>query len=178
MGGRRNLELKARDPDPSASLERCRTLDAVDGGSLDQVDTYFAAREGRLKLRETDSRSAELIAYARADVAEMRPSDYRIVPVSDLEALRELLAAALGVVGTVRKRRRLFLWHGVRIHLDEIAGLGAFVELEGVVAEGRTESEMAARVGRARDHLGIAAERLVRDGYLDLVLDAESRSIL
>src|SRR3954466_3308490 len=128
---RRNVELKARDPDPERSLERCVALGAEDRGELRQRDTYFAARRGRLKLREQEPGAAELIAYERADAAEARESRYRIAPVREPEALREALDAALGTVVVVDKRRRLFLWDGVRIHLDRVAGLGAFVELEG-----------------------------------------------
>ena len=42
----------------------------------------------------------------------------------------EALDAALGTTVVVAKRRRLFIWEDVRIHLDEVEGLGTFVELE------------------------------------------------
>src|SRR3954469_7164554 len=77
---RRNVELKARDPEPERSLERCVALGAEDRGELRQRDTYFAARRGRLKLREQEPGAAELIAYERADAAEARESRYRIAP--------------------------------------------------------------------------------------------------
>src|SRR3954467_2157463 len=129
---RRNVELKARDPDPERSLERCVALGAEDRGELRQRDTYFAARRGRLKLREQDPGGAELIAYERADAAQARESRYRIAPVADPGALREALDAALRQAPVVDKRRRLLVWAGVRIHLDRVEGLGDFVELEGV----------------------------------------------
>jgi adenylate cyclase class IV len=47
-----NLELKARDRDPARSLRACEELDAADKGALSQLDTYFEAPRGRLKLRE------------------------------------------------------------------------------------------------------------------------------
>ena len=49
---RRNLELKATDPDPAATLEAALALGAADQGTLHQRDTYFHAVQGRLKLRE------------------------------------------------------------------------------------------------------------------------------
>ena len=51
---RRNVELKALDPDPARSLAVCRELGAEDRGVLRQRDTYFRARSGRLKLREEE----------------------------------------------------------------------------------------------------------------------------
>ena len=50
----------------------------------------------------------------------VRESRYRIAAVADGDATRAALEAALGVVGVVVKRRRLFLWNDVRIHLDRV----------------------------------------------------------
>ena len=38
------------------------------------------------------------------------------------------LAEALGVRSVVRKRREIYLYHNVRIHLDEVCDLGRFLE--------------------------------------------------
>src|SRR3954469_8250677 len=169
---RRNVELKARDPEPERSLERCVALGAEDRGELRQRDTYFAARRGRLKLREQEPGAAELIAYERADEAQARESRYRIAPVREPEALREALDAALGTVVVVDKRRRLFLWQGVRIHLDRVEGLGAFVELEGVATADSDLARESALVARLRAELGIADDALEPRGYADLLQQA------
>jgi homotetrameric cytidine deaminase len=167
---RRNVELKARDPRPERSLERCVALGAEDRGELRQRDTYFAAARGRLKLREQAPGGAELIAYERPDAVHARESRYRIAPVADGEAaaLREALDAALGTVVVVDKRRHVFLWEGVRIHLDRVDGLGEFVELEGVAAEGSDLAREADLVERLRAELGIADEAIVATSYADL----------
>src|SRR3954452_11260819 len=88
---RRNVELKARDPEPERSLERARALGAEDRGELRQRDTYFAAPRGRLKLREQDPGHAELIAYERDDEANARESRSRIAPIAAPPALRDAL---------------------------------------------------------------------------------------
>ncbi len=82
--------------------------------------TYFHVQRGGLKLREESPGRPHLIQFERADRPEQRPSSYSIVMVDDGEALRLALGAALGVRGVVSKRRRLFLWKTVRIHLDEV----------------------------------------------------------
>jgi adenylate cyclase class IV len=60
---RRNLELKASDPDPAATLAAALALGATDQGTLHQRDTYFHVRPGpahpRLKLREAPPATAE-----------------------------------------------------------------------------------------------------------------------
>jgi homotetrameric cytidine deaminase len=182
-GPRRNVELKARDPDPARSLERCVRLGAEDHGELRQRDTYFRARDGRLKLREQDPGGAELVAYERADEAQARLSRYRLVPVADPAALRAALDAVLGTTVVVDKRRRLFLWEGVRIHLDRVEGLGDFIELEAVAAEGSDLSREEELVARLRVELEIADDALVPVGYSDLLAgeggsDAGGESLL
>lgn len=173
MDPRRNVELKARDPDPAATLAAALAHGARDEGVLEQRDTYFAAREGRLKLREERRAGAEpraqLIAYARADAAAARTSSYRLAPVADPDALRAALAAALGVTGVVAKRRRLLLWEGVRIHLDEVEGLGSWVELEAVAPDGSDLAPEHAKVAELRAVLGMADECVVAEGYAALL---------
>lgn len=169
---RRNVELKARDPDPARSLAVCRELGAEDRGVLRQRDTYFRAREGRLKLREEEPGGATLVQYDRPDAAAARVSAYRLVPVPDPDGLRAALDAALGTLVVVEKARRLLLWEGVRIHLDAVEGLGAFVELEGVAPPESDLSAERARVERLRQALGI--EEVVAESYSDRLLGPEA----
>jgi homotetrameric cytidine deaminase len=181
----RNIELKARDPQPARTLELALALGADDQGAIAQTDTYFAHANGRLKLREQDAIAAlpaepgagakpgeaELIQYRRADALDARESRYRRVPVADAAALREALDAALGTLVVVEKRRRLLLWQDVRIHLDEVVGLGSFLELEAVSPP---ESDLAAeqeKVERLVAELEIGDEARVAESYSDLLLD-------
>jgi homotetrameric cytidine deaminase len=172
----RNVELKARDPDPARTLQRALELGASDEGEIRQRDTYFAHARGRLKLREQESGGSpfwdELIEYARPDTPAARTSTYRRVPVADSEPLREALDAAYGTLGTVAKRRRLLRWEGVRIHLDEVEGLGSFLELEAVADEGSDLSGERHKIERLRAELGIKDEDLVATSYSDLLFAA------
>jgi homotetrameric cytidine deaminase len=169
---RRNVELKALDPDPARSLAVCRELGAEDRGVLRQRDTYFRARSGRLKLREEEPGGATLIQYERPDAASARESRYRLSPVPDPAELRASLDAALGTLVVVDKERHLFLWDGVRIHLDTVDGLGSFVELEGVAPP---ESDLGAeheKVAHLREALGIG--EILTDSYSDRLLGADA----
>jgi hypothetical protein len=107
-GRRRNLEIKAVDPDPQATVRAALELGAGDEGWLDQRDTYVHAVQGRVKLREASLEPAELIAYARAELAGPKVSLYRIVQVADHNALIEALSESLGIKVVVEKARRLF----------------------------------------------------------------------
>ena len=167
-----NVEIKARDPDPVATAARCQALGAVDEGVLEQRDTYFAGRHGRLKLREETGSGAELIAYRRPDTTEAQQSAFIRAAAKDPATLREALDAALGETVVVVKRRRLFLWEHVRIHLDDVEGLGTFIELEAMVGPGlNAPGEAAEKVARLRSELAIADDALVAVGYSELLLD-------
>jgi adenylate cyclase class 2 len=165
----RNLELKAVDLDPARTLEAAVAYGAREAGTLLQRDTYFHAVQGRLKLREAPPAPAELISYARADRAEPRVSSYRVVAVADHIALAEALADSLGVRVVVEKQRRLLLYENVRIHLDRVAGLGDFVELEAVATgPGGLVAEQA-KIDALKRVLDLSDEKLVARSYADLL---------
>ncbi len=166
----RNVELKARDHDPEATLAAALGHGAVDQGVLTQTDTYFAAREGRLKLREEDG-VGTLIAYARADEATARTSAYHLVAVPDPVALKAALDDALGTVVVVEKLRRLLLWQDVRIHLDAVEGLGTWLELEAVAPADSDLTDEHRKVAELRAVLKIVDENVVATGYAAMLLE-------
>ena len=163
----RNLEFKARLADAPAMLAQARRLGADLWGDLRQTDTYFAVVRGRLKLRETAGFPAELIYYERDEVGETRPSDYTVVAFKDAGDLREALSRALGVVAVVRKRRTLLLLDTTRIHLDNVEGLGSFIEIEVPVSgEGQSAAE---RLTALIASLGLTWDDCIRQSYADMV---------
>ena len=83
--------------------------------------------------------------------------------INDPEGLRAALTATDGIRAVVAKERRLLLWEGsVRIHLDAVADLGTFVELEAVAGPGSDLAREHDQVARLRDALGIRDAALVR----------------
>ena len=135
-----------------------------------QWDTFFRVATGRLKLREFAPDRGELIHYARTDDAGPKRCDYTIAPTHKPGLLRKALGDAMGVLGEVRKTRRLLLTGQTRIHLDHVEGLGDFIKLEVVLREGQP-SEEGERI--ARDLLAaldIRDEDLVECAYIDMLL--------
>lgn len=165
----RNVEIKAVLETIAATEDRVRAL--ADRGPivLRQVDTFYHAGVGRLKLREINCADAELIAYRREDLSDAKTSQYTLVPTDRPQQLDEALAMALGRRGVVRKTRILYGIGQTRVHLDEVEGLGSYLELEVVLEEGQEEAE-----GRriARDimaQLGVTGAQLVEGAYIDLL---------
>ncbi len=167
---RRNIELKAHNPDLDASLEACRALEAEDRGEITQRDTYFEVARGGLKLREEYPGHPHLIQFERPSEPQQRESCYRIIEVDDASTVLAALTAALGVRVTVAKRRRLFLWRSVRIHLDSVEGLGEFIELEAVAPADSDLAHERELVASLRTTLGITDEHLVGLGYAEQLL--------
>src|SRR5207244_3144861 len=112
---------------------------------------------------------SELIYYRRPDHEGPTLCDYLRVPIGEPETLKELLAAALGIRGVVRKRRRLYLVDQTRVHVDEVEGLGMFVELEVVLRPGQTAAEGEAIARRLSREFDIADGDLVSCAYIDLL---------
>jgi adenylate cyclase, class 2 len=131
---RQNIELKARLDDLPAARCVAESLATQRLGIQEQTDTYFRCTNGRLKLRQIGGQSAQLIWYLRPSDPRPKASDYYLVPAPQPETLIAALRAAMGVVNVVRKRREIYLWHNVRIHLDDVEGLGQFLEFEAVLS--------------------------------------------
>jgi adenylate cyclase class IV len=164
-----NLELKVRldDLDPVAAA--LRALGAEDGGVLSQRDTYFAVASGRLKLREMPH-VAELVSYERdEDERGDRWSRYTLTPVAlaEVSGLLLRLTGEHGIRGVVEKVRRLWLVPGARVHLDEVAGLGSFVEIE--VVNPPSPEQGQAILNDLMNALDLGAGRVVPGSYIDLI---------
>ena len=69
----------------------------------------------------------------------------------------------------VRKVRTLYLVGQTRIHIDEVEGLGAFLELEVVLEPGQTDLEGKQIAAALPTEFGIAKQQIVAEAYVDLL---------
>lgn len=125
-------------------------------------------------MREEPDSAACLIAYERPDSPGHTESRYRLVEVPKPDELREALAAVLGITVVVSKTRHLFIYEGVRIHLDRVEDLGDFIEFEGVAADGDDPSCFGNLLDHLRKSFGFRDEDLLGESYSDLLRSAES----
>jgi predicted adenylyl cyclase CyaB len=169
----RNIELKARCNDLPAAASRAAELGARRVGMLVQTDTYFNVPAGRLKLREVEGHPAALIWYDRPDSVEFRGSDYYVVPVAEAALMKEALTRAMGVRMEVRKRRELWMWENVRIHLDDVDALGTFVEFEAVMRPDADEEISRARLGTLSNLLKVRDQDRIDVSYCDLMKERQ-----
>lgn len=170
MSLRCNIEFKARLVDFDRAVAIARRCADIHLGAERQIDTYFVAARGRLKLREIEGRGAWLIGYERSNDDGTRGSDYRLVEIADPANLRATLSTALGVLVTVRKVREIYLDRNVRIHLDRVEGLGEFLEFEAVLTGAHEDVEGRRRVDALRDAFAAVLGEPIATSYSDLLL--------
>lgn len=164
------VELKARLDEPELIRRRLKGK-AKSEGVLRQRDTYFQVTRGRLKLRQVQGKPAQLVFYRRPDRTGVKVSQVHLVEVEDGVAMASLLAEALGVRVVVEKTREILRWIGVQVHLDQVEGLGSFLEFE-LSVEDRPEdlAEGRRRLEAMLVELGIPQEALLAPSYSDLLL--------
>jgi predicted adenylyl cyclase CyaB len=165
----RNIEIKARVPDPAALRRRAAALTDTPAEMIPQEDTFFHVPQGRLKLRVITPDHGQLIYYQRPDTAGPKQSDYHIAVTAEPQTLKNVLARSLGVRGVVTKQRWLYLVGPTRIHLDQVEGLGSFMELEVLLQADQSPAEGQAIAADLMAQLGIQEKHLVEGAYIDLL---------
>lgn len=164
-----NIEIKARARYPAQLQALAEALSGAPGTLLHQEDTFSHTPQGRLKLRMFSPTQGELIYYEQDDAPGPKPSRYTVASAPDPVTLNMLLTAALGARGMVRKQRLLYRIGQTRVHLDNVEGLGAFVELECVLRLDQTVEEGTRVVTDLMQQLAIADADLVKGAYVDLI---------
>ena len=164
-----NVEIKAHVADPGRKRALAERLSGTPPTCLHQEDTFFPCASGRLKLRQLSATHGELIAYQRADVSGTKQSDYLIYRTGAPGKLCAALASALGTGVVVTKTRLLFLVGQTRVHLDEVVGLGSFLELEVVLADGQPPDEGHRIACEIMGALEVSESDLIDCAYADLL---------
>jgi len=140
-----------------------------------QEDIYFNRKDGRLKMRLVPGETAQLIFYRRSDLTAARLSEYSLTPVENPSEKIAELAEKYGERGRVSKLRELYLFRNVRIHLDEVAGLGGFLEFESVVGPDADEPTARQNLNLMLDLLKPFLGSAIPVSYIDLILTRKEK---
>lgn len=131
-----NIEIKARCANASSIRDYLQQQQAKFIGVDDQTDTYFNTNNGRLKMRQGPIENA-LIYYNRENKAGPKLSEVKLLPLdNNADQLKEILIKAHGVKVVVKKKREIWFIGNVKFHIDEVKGLGSFVEIEAIDTDG------------------------------------------
>jgi predicted adenylyl cyclase CyaB len=168
-----NIEIKARCFDPDLIRTYLLTHQAEFKGIDHQTDTYFQVKNGRLKLREGNIEN-NLIFYERENMAGPKSSHFNLVKILDVNGLKGVLEKSLGIKIIVRKVREIFYIDNVKFHIDEVPGLGSFVEIEaGNIIGNRNQEELRLQCDFYLEAFQIRQEDLVEISYSDMMMEKE-----
>ena len=165
-----NVEIKAVCNDPSSVRDYLVNHSAVFKGIDEQTDTYFNVNDGRLKLREGNIEN-NLIFYNRNNQAGPKSSHFHLVKIEDAKGLKEVLERSCGIKMIVRKRREIYYIDNVKFHIDDVPGLGSFIEIEaGNILANKTEAELLDQCNFYLKEFGVKKEDLIAESYSDMLM--------
>jgi predicted adenylyl cyclase CyaB len=130
-----NVEIKARCSNQDKIRDILRQHKAEFKGVDHQIDTYFKARNGRLKLREGNIENF-LVFYQREDKLGPKQSDIILYKTDPESTLKSMLIASIGVLAVVDKQREIYFIDNIKFHVDQVKGLGQFIEIEAIDKDG------------------------------------------
>ncbi len=177
MGGmsRSGLEVEAkfRAGNLREVAERLSAMGAVPLGNTTEVDVYyahpcrdFAATDEALRVRYAGNGAELTYKGPRMGPGAKTRREVTVRVEGDVETL--ISSLGFDRVAVVRKRRALYAVGPYTVSLDEVEGLGTFVEIEAVVdGQGGLEAAVRGIEGLAA-RLGLA-EREERT-YLEILL--------
>ncbi len=168
----KNIEIKARCNDASFIRKYLLNKGADFRGTDEQTDTYFNVPNGRLKLRQGNIENT-LIFYERENVAGPKMSRVNLFPVEgNSEMLKQILVNTNGIKVIVKKKREIYFVENVKFHIDEVDGLGSFVEIEAIDKDGSIGLEkITQQCNYYLQQFGIKDEHLLTHSYSDLLMN-------
>ena len=165
-----NVEIKATCTEPGVVRNYLLSHEAELKGTDEQTDTYFNVTNGRLKLREGNIEN-NLIFYERANQAGPKDSHFQLVKAEDAKGLKEVLTKSMGIKAIVKKKREIYYIKNIKFHIDEVPGLGSFVEIEaGNILADLSGTELKEQCDFYVKELSIKEEDLIDVSYSDLLL--------
>ncbi|HEV7782800.1 MAG TPA: class IV adenylate cyclase [Chitinophagaceae bacterium] len=166
-----NVEIKARCADPAFVRNWLLSSNAEFKGTDHQTDTYFTVSRGRLKLREGNIEN-NLIYYERNNQAGPKQSHFNLVKIEDAKGLKEILTQSNGIKVVVEKKREIYYINNVKFHIDEVPGLGSFVEIEaGNMIAHLSQEQLKAQCDHYISEFRIGEEELVSVSYSDMLME-------
>jgi adenylate cyclase, class 2 len=165
-----NIEIKARCGNAEAIRNYLLQNNADYKGTDFQTDTYFIVAHGRLKLREGNIEN-NLIYYERSNESGPKSSHFQLVKVEDAAGLKAALAKANGIKQVVKKKREIYYIDNVKFHIDEVEGLGHFMEIEaGNLSINKTKDELQRQCNFYLEQFGIKEEDMIAVSYSDMLM--------
>lgn len=131
-----------------------------------QKDIYYNIDGGRLKLRIINDEIGNLIYYNRNEHNKKRVSNYIISATKNFNELDEILRKLFDIFIIVDKRREIYTYEKVRIHLDKVNKLGSFLEIE-VIYDSLKDAKKI--MNDLLNYFSLNENEFIKDSYSDLL---------
>lgn len=165
-----NFEFKAKTNQLAEAKEKLLQLNPVYKGQDHQTDTYYNINTGRLKLREGNIENA-LIYYERENKADAKASKVILYPHKPDASLKQILQTIHGIKVVVEKIREIYFIDNVKFHFDIVPGLGTFIEVEAIDAEGNIGIEkLKTQCAYYTEFFNIQPQDFIHLSYSDMLL--------
>lgn len=172
----KNVEFKAKISDYDSMYKRIFSITNETPVLLKQQDIFFNIGKGRLKLRTISEEQHEIIYYNRQNLFNPKISKYFRFKIKHYHLTSKLLKILLGEKEIVKKDRYLFLKDNIRFHLDNVWDLGAFIEIEYVMARKESAYDATIKVNKLLEELEIKPDMLICNSYVDLLKENFSKN--
>ncbi|WP_341904233.1 class IV adenylate cyclase [Fluviicola taffensis] len=167
----KNFEFKAKIDEIAKYENLLLTLNPKFQGLDHQIDTYFNANQGRLKLREGTIENS-LIHYDRENVLGSKESQIILYQHEPNVALKNILTKQLGVKTVVDKKRKIYFIDHVKFHFDLVEGLGTFLEVEAIDSkEEFTLEELKLACDNYFHFFELTQDQVIDRSYSDLIME-------
>lgn len=161
-----NIEFKAELRDRELAEALLIRSGGMHVAELEQSDTYFRIADGRLRRRQNEGEPPEWVFYQREMTATPKLSTFNIY--TEREAKERFGDRPIPVWVIVNKRREVWVYGPLRIHVDRVVGLGEFLEIEALVTRTRDKEACRQAVRKLRKLLSITLGEPIAGGYADL----------
>jgi adenylate cyclase class 2 len=168
-------EVKIRVGSLQPLRARLASLGIRPATNLTEKDTYFnsptrdfSRTDEALRIRSTEEGASLTYKGPKIGLAGIKAREELIVSVDPKEAMEGILLR-LGFTRTavVEKTRETYRVEGTSVALDEVKGLGSFVEIE--APSGLGEKEAIALINRVREELEVKGGETTLS-YLEMIL--------
>ncbi len=132
-----------------------------------QKDIYYKIDAGRLKLRIINDKTGDLIYYERKEYNKKRISNYIISATNNYKELDEILRKFFDIFTIVDKRREIYTFENVRIHIDKVKELGSFIEIE-IIYDSLIEAKKM--MNMLVSYFSLNENEFIKDSYSDLLI--------
>ncbi|HPS59345.1 MAG TPA: class IV adenylate cyclase [Spirochaetota bacterium] len=155
------IEIKAWCESHDSVRSLLESAGALLSGTRDEVDIYFnhpardfAQTDEALRIRSVNGKCRLTYKGPKLSTKSKARVEHE-TDAGDYESIKSIiLSLGFTVSGSVEKKRSIYILNGIEICIDDVAGLGTFIELEkkGQLGRGIEEElfKLAAELGLSR----------------------------